>query len=334
VPPTNPFAVSGGGLYVVEKCQNALDTPYTEPVSVTIVGSEFIGNSAQPLSNRDGRGGAIRSYSLADIFIADTLIVGNRVDAPNPPPAGRVYRGGGIEGTARSLRIENSEIAGNSANDATAAADPTRGGGMSINNSSVNWQGPGDRMGVKIINSTISSNLSSASAGAIQAGGNLALELINTTVSDNVAAPSRTGGIVMAQAGTYPVSTSNTARPMLTLVSSIVANSNGIGGDVAHTVTLGQFTVNAFNSLIEKLCPAPNCTMFVSGTGNLVGIDPLLGPLQDNLGLSRTHALLPGSPAINAGSNPLGLTTDQRGDGFPRVLDGAADMGAYEYQSP
>jgi hypothetical protein len=44
--------------------------------------------------------------------------------------------------------------------------------------------------------------------------------------------------------------------------------------------------------------------------------------------------LLPGSPAINAGSNPLGLTTDQRGGGFPRVLGGAADMGAYEYQSP
>jgi hypothetical protein len=117
---------------------------------------------------------------------------------------------------------------------------------------------------------------------------------------------------------------------MLTLVSSIVANNNGVGGDIAHNVTLGQFTVNAFNSLIEKLCPTPTCTMFVAGSGNLVGVDPLLGPLQDNLGLSRTHALSPGSPAINAGSNPLGLTTDQRGDGFPRVLGGAADMGAYE----
>ena len=37
-----------------------------------------------------------------------------------------------------------------------------------------------------------------------------------------------------------------------------------------------------------------------------------------------------GSPAINAGSNPLALTTDQRGAGFPRVVGGAADMGAYE----
>jgi len=40
--------------------------------------------------------------------------------------------------------------------------------------------------------------------------------------------------------------------------------------------------------------------------------------------------LLPGSPAINTGSNPQGLATDQRGFGFPRVSGGAPDMGAYE----
>ncbi len=56
----------------------------------------------------------------------------------------------------------------------------------------------------------------------------------------------------------------------------------------------------------------------------------MLGPLAPNGGPTRTHALLPGSPAIDAGSNPLGLTTDQRGTGFPRVLGGTADMGAHE----
>ena len=73
--------------------------------------------------------------------------------------------------------------------------------------------------------------------------------------------------------------------------------------------------------------------------GNLIGdpagggvIDPLLGPLQDNGGLTFTHALLPGSSAIDAGSNPLGLLTDQRGEGFDRVDGPAADMGAFEGQ--
>jgi hypothetical protein len=40
--------------------------------------------------------------------------------------------------------------------------------------------------------------------------------------------------------------------------------------------------------------------------------------------------LLAGSPAINAGSNPLSLAFDQRGSGFPRVVGGTADMGAFE----
>ena len=64
-------------------------------------------------------------------------------------------------------------------------------------------------------------------------------------------------------------------------------------------------------------------------TGNLVGLDPKLGPLQDNGGPTPTIALLPGSPAIGAGSDPLNLTSDQRGYS-PRVVGTAADIGAYE----
>jgi hypothetical protein len=64
--------------------------------------------------------------------------------------------------------------------------------------------------------------------------------------------------------------------------------------------------------------------------GNLVGLDPKLGPLQDNGGPTPTMALLPGSPAINAGSNPLNLTADQRGY-TPRAAGGAPDIGAFEF---
>ena len=51
-------------------------------------------------------------------------------------------------------------------------------------------------------------------------------------------------------------------------------------------------------------------------------IDPLLGPLADNGGPTQTHALLPGSPAIDRGGPVSGLTTDQRE--FPRPLDDPA----------
>src|SRR5207253_269842 len=80
---------------------------------------------------------------------------------------------------------------------------------------------------------------------------------------------------------------------------------------------------------------------FVTGPqgGNIVGQDPLLGPLQNNGGPTQTRALLPGSPAIDAGppagaTDELGnpLTTDQRG--FPRPYPAGmlSDMGAFELQ--
>jgi hypothetical protein len=55
--------------------------------------------------------------------------------------------------------------------------------------------------------------------------------------------------------------------------------------------------------------------------------------LADNGGPTQTHALIAGSPAIDAGSNPANLATDQRGDGYVRVYGAAADIGAFELQS-
>src|SRR5262249_52510918 len=66
----------------------------------------------------------------------------------------------------------------------------------------------------------------------------------------------------------------------------------------------------------------------------LLGSDFKLGPLSDNGGPTWTHALLTGSPAINAGSNPAGLTTDERGPGFARQSGAAPDIGAFEVQAP
>jgi len=54
--------------------------------------------------------------------------------------------------------------------------------------------------------------------------------------------------------------------------------------------------------------------------------------LADNGGPTLTHMLLDGSPAIDTGSNPAGLSFDQRGDGFLRTYDAGTDMGAVEVQ--
>ena len=75
---------------------------------------------------------------------------------------------------------------------------------------------------------------------------------------------------------------------------------------------------------------------YLNGPGDQINTDPLLGPLQDNGGPTFTHALLPGSPAINAGDpNFVGPPDyDQRGPGFDRVRGGRIDVGSFEVQKP
>src|SRR6185369_17918095 len=64
-----------------------------------------------------------------------------------------------------------------------------------------------------------------------------------------------------------------------------------------------------------------------------IGVNPLLQTINYYGGFTKTFAVRAGSPAIDHGSNPASLTTDQRSGGFLRIVGGAADIGAYERQS-
>jgi len=66
------------------------------------------------------------------------------------------------------------------------------------------------------------------------------------------------------------------------------------------------------------------------GANNLIGVDPLPGPLANNGGPTLTHRPLPGSPVIDAGNPaiPSPPATDQRG--FPRIFGAAVDLGSVE----
>jgi hypothetical protein len=108
------------------------------------------------------------------------------------------------------------------------------------------------------------------------------------------------------------------------------AFSTLIGDNLADTAPdfSGPFST-AQNVLLGQGAGALGIT--AGANGNLVGVDPRLGPLADNGGPTLTHALLAGSPALGAGANPLGLTTDQRG--LPRTVFGRPDIGAFEVQT-
>jgi hypothetical protein len=114
----------------------------------------------------------------------------------------------------------------------------------------------------------------------------------------------------------------------LTLANSIVANHPD-GGDC--DASRGRaITSKGYNLDSDGSCHLTAAT-------DLPGTDPRLRPLQDNGGPTLTHALLPGSPAIDAipwGANDCGtkLVSDQRWQARPEAVGGACDIGAYEVE--
>jgi len=120
--------------------------------------------------------------------------------------------------------------------------------------------------------------------------------------------------------------------------NNIIAGNSG-GPDVENVDFVFSLAASNGHNLIGAKQPFIDADglfvdIFVDGVnGDQVGtlaapLDPLLGPLQNNGGPTFTHALLSGSPAIDAGDNTGAPTTDQRG--FSRIVGGTIDIGAYE----
>ncbi|NIM17582.1 MAG: hypothetical protein GTO45_36675 [Candidatus Aminicenantes bacterium] len=120
---------------------------------------------------------------------------------------------------------------------------------------------------------------------------------------------------------------------IVNIKNTIVAN-NQIAAEGEGPDCYGTFNSQGYN-LIEN---TNQCAINGVLTGNITGVDPMLEALDDNGGDTYTHALLPGSPAIDAG-NSSGIFKDQRG--FPRPVDipditnvsDASDIGAYEFET-
>jgi hypothetical protein len=263
--------------------------------------------------------------------------------------------GGGIHKAAGTMAIINSTVYSNTAG-SFAGGIWNDAGGMVITNSTISQNfavtGSGGIYNQNIITITGSSVLSNtATAGT--AGGlsnQYIAALVNTTFSGNQTRDSG-GGIfnsVGATATLYNATvTNNTAdRDNLggsdgggiyqagagstSLYNSIVAGNLDLSGGGPDCV--GVIRLQGYNLIGDTT----SCTTTILVGGDILDTSALLGPLANNGGTTLTHALLKGSPAINAG-NPTGcvdwtgalLTTDQRG--FGRHLSARCDMGAFEY---
>ena len=149
---------------------------------------------------------------------------------------------------------------------------------------------------------------------AVNSGGGAAIEtgtsLINNTFSHNH---------VGSNGASLSIGTAVTSE----LYNNIFANSTG-GSECITSDSHGS--LKGGNNIVED-GSAP-CAI-IPGT---IVADPMLGALADNSGPTWSMALLPGSPAIDAGEDVNCAAVDQRG--VPRPQGSHCDIGAYEYKPP
>ena len=112
-----------------------------------------------------------------------------------------------------------------------------------------------------------------------------------------------------------------------TLTHALLAGSPAIdaGNDTAAPATDQRGASRPWGMNSDNTCN-------LTDPSDLPRVDPLLGPLQNNGGPTLTHALLLGSPAIDAGDDGAAPGTDQRGISRPQEV--ATDIGAYEFERP
>jgi CSLREA domain-containing protein len=315
------FNAAGGGLTVEASTFSGNSAGegggITNRGPLSIENSAFFGNNATL-----GAGGAVSNRDGSTLTVANSTFSGNC--APG---------GGGIANGA-TLTVVNSTFSENcadgggaiSSNGTLAVADSTFSDNYAYSGAGIDMGGSGT-----IRRSTFTGNNAQAGAG-IGNGGTLTVS--NSTFSGNTTVTEGGGpGGGMYNGGT------------LTLTSSTFSgNSASEGGGI---VNVGTATVK--NTIVAGSTQGGNCSggFAASSTSNMsddatcspgftqVGLADLnLGALGDNGGPTQTIALGSGSVAINAGDNAAaaGLITDQRGRGFPRIVNGRVDIGAFEVQ--
>lgn len=269
------------------------------------------------------------------IFADSVELISSRVsgNGANAPGHASLARGGGIYVTT-SLYCKDSTISGNTAL-AESESDMADGGGAMLFNANLS-----------MYRCTVDSNAADRGAGLSQTvlyGPHQTTLVANSTISGNVASsaysaaglqvfcPDCTPADVQIYNSTIAFNGSQSTyaagvftNGAIVAQSSIIANNTGAGG-IALDAFARRFA-GASNLVMSNNAP-PEAGAVVSSA------DPLLEQLADNGGATRTHALTASSPALGAGNNVLGYTTDQRGNGFSRTFGGSVDIGAFQTQA-
>ena len=289
-------------------------------LGVLVVDSSTISNN-QSLGGDDNAGGGIYNGVGATVTVVDSNIVYNWT----------VIAGGALANLGTAT-VRNSTLSDNTSFGGSGGAIDNFGGSVTVVASTLAGNFAGDSGGaiwtdatLSISNSTLSGNRANGWGGAIGMFDGV-VTVYNSTVAFNGADEDDDGA---GRGGAIDVGR-RVGAGVLTTVSTIYAY-NVVGGGASSDITLtaGTIAASSANNLVMDASTAGGLSNGVNG--NLVGVDPIFGDLADNGGSTVTHALLRGSPAIDAGSNPTSLGTDQRGSA--RVSGDAPDIGAFESEA-
>jgi CSLREA domain-containing protein len=268
-------------------------------------------------SASDGNGGGVFVEAGGTASVNDSVVAGNAPLGGGLANNGdltvrgstvtysRAFDGAGIHNSG-TLIMEASTIRQNSARD--------HGGGIFSLGT------------MTISSSTISGNTAVFGGGLFLQGD---VTLTNCTISTNNATAS--GGGVSWGSGTLSLTHCTLARNAAPEASGLLANTSVV---VSNTV-IGENTLGANCQLLQEPIAIGNLdqdgSCGFSATENVVGLDPGLGPLQDNGGPTETHRLSVDSPARNAAASAACLPADQRT--VVRPQDGQCDIGAVEMET-
>jgi hypothetical protein len=268
--------------------------------SLTLTSSTVVNNQAMDSGITALGGGIYNEFNR----------VGGRVTVNNSTFSGNTH--GGIYNSG-TLTVSNSTFSGN-----TSGGINSQLGTLTVSNSTFSGNtGRGiynDSGGtLTVSNSTCSGN----TGGGIYTGEGT-VTLTNVTLTANRADTLSVGGGLLV----------STVRSRPVLHNTLIAG-NFRGAGTTPDDVWGNLDPGGDNNLIGD---GSRMTGLVNGVnGNQVGtaanpIDPRLGPLQDNGGPTKTHALLAGSPALNTGNPSQVGVADQRGV----VRAGGVNIGAYQ----
>ncbi|WP_434684526.1 DUF4347 domain-containing protein [Pseudanabaena minima] len=307
-------------------------------------------------NGRGVTGGGISNNGVGTLTVSNSNVSGNSV----------TNSGGGLFTNTGNLTVINSTVSNNTSN-ADGGGIVSRGGALTItnstvsNNRSLNSGGGGivsDGTTLTLTNSTVSGNTTCLVAGCVAGGiyiGNNGT-ISNSTISGNSSFGD--GGGIFSNGGVVTITNSTITNN----ISDSLNNDSGNGGGIFAFP--GNLTIS--NSIVAGNFDSPNNAglgtinpdvsgSFIDGGNNLIGdstgsvnftistlvgtaanrLNPQLAPLANNGGPTQTHALLTGSPALDAGNNaliPVAVNTDQRG--LLRIFGGIVDIGAFEFQIP